>query len=109
MPPAPATLDRPQRWDAAFDPEMSDAAVDRLLSIAPFSAMNSENFPKRASLRDILKHDTRIKRFRRGEIIVREGDYGTSAFLVMSGSVRVVLGPELPPSVLGRRVPARKN
>jgi Fe-S-cluster-containing dehydrogenase component len=103
------TLDRPQRWDAAFDPEMTDASVDRLLAVAPFSRMNPENFPKRASLRDILKHDTRIKTFKRGEIIVREGDYGTSAFLVMSGKVRVVLGPELPPSVLGRRVSARKS
>lgn len=106
---AALTLDRPQRWDAAFDPEMSDATVERLLTIAPFSRMNPENFPKRASLRDILKHDTRIKTFKRGEIIVREGDYGTSAFLVMSGNVRVVLGPDLPPSVLGRRVSKRKN
>jgi Fe-S-cluster-containing dehydrogenase component/CRP-like cAMP-binding protein len=105
----PTTLDRPQRWDAAFDPEMSDADVERLLAIAPFSRMNPESFPKRASLRDILKHDTRIKTFKRGEIIVREGDYGTSAFLVISGKVRVVLGPELPPSVLGRRVSKRKN
>jgi len=102
-------LERPQRWDAAFDPEMSDASVDRLLAMPPFSRMNPENFPKRASLRDILKHDTRIRSFKRGEIIVREGDYGTSAFLVMSGKARVVLGPELPPSVLGRRVSARKG
>ncbi len=88
---------------------MSDTAVDRLLELAPFSKMTPENFPKRASLRDVLKHDTRIKTFKRGEIIVREGDYGTSAFLVMSGKVRVVLGPELPPSVLGRRVSKRKS
>lgn len=109
MPAAPTTLDRPQRWDAAFDPEMSDASVERLLAMPPFSRMNPENFPKRASLRDILKHDTRIKTFKRGEIIVREGDYGTSAFLVMSGKARVVLGPELPPSMLGRRVSKRQN
>lgn len=109
MPAFPTTLDRPQRWDAAFDPEMTDAAVDRLLALAPFSRMNPENFPKRASLRDILKHDTRIRTFKRGEIIVREGDYGTSAFMVMTGHVRVVLGPDLPPSVLGRRVSKRKS
>ena len=109
MPATPTTLDRPQRWDAAFDSEMTDANVERLLAMAPFSRMKPENFPKRASLRDILKHDTRIKTFKRGEIIVREGDYGTSAFLVMSGRVRVVLGPELPPSVLGRRVSKRKS
>lgn len=109
MPNPTTTLNRPQRWDAAFDPEMSEANVDRLLSIRPFSQMKAENFPARLSLRDILKHDTRIHTYRRGEIVMREGDYGTAAFLVMSGVVRVVLGPELPASVLGRRVSTRKN
>jgi Fe-S-cluster-containing dehydrogenase component/CRP-like cAMP-binding protein len=102
------TLDRPQRWDASFDPEMSEADVSRLLAVPPFSQMNAENFPKRMPLRDVLKHDTRIRRFRRGEIIVRAGDYGTSAFLIMSGTVRVALD-QLPPSVLGRRESKRKN
>src|SRR6266498_1780680 len=109
MPAAPPTYDRPQRWDAAFDPEMTDADVNWLLSIPPFSGMRPENFPTRLSLRDILKHDTRIQRYRRGEIVVRAGDHGTSAFLVMSGQVRAVLGPELPPSLLGRREPTRKG
>src|SRR5216117_6884 len=109
MPAAPPTYDRPQRWDAAFDPGMTDLDVSRLLSIAPFSAMRPENFPARLSLRDILKHDTRVQRYRRGEIVVREGDHGTSAFLVISGIVRAILGPELPPSLLGRREPTRKG
>ena len=101
-------LDRPQRWDAAFDPEMTPEAVDRILQLAPFSDMNPESFPKRLALRDILSHDMRIRRYRPGEIVVREGDYGTSAFMIMTGSVRVVLG-NLPASVLGRRVTKRKN
>jgi CRP-like cAMP-binding protein len=109
MPPLLATLDRPQRWDASFDPEMTERDVSRLLSVPPLSRMNPESFPKRLSLRDILKHDTRIRRFRRGEIIVRADDYGTSAFLIMSGAVRVVLGPDLPASMLGRREPTRKS
>ena len=109
MPAALSTYDRPQRWDAAFDPEMIDAEVSRLLTIPPFLGMRQENFPARLSLRDILKHDTRVQRYRRGEIVVREGDHGTSAFLVMSGIVRAVLGPELPPSLLGRREPTRKG
>jgi Fe-S-cluster-containing dehydrogenase component/CRP-like cAMP-binding protein len=109
MPATPPIYDRPQRWDAAFDPEMTDSDVDRLVSVPPFSGMRPENFPARLSLRDVLKHDTRIQRYRRGEIVVREGDHGTSAFLVISGSVRAVLGPELPPSLLGRREPTRKG
>ncbi len=109
MPAALPTYDRPQRWDAAFDPQVTDAEVSRLLSVPPFSGMRPENFPTRLPLRDILKHDTRIQRYRRGEIVVRAGDHGTSAFLVMSGKVRAVLGPELPPSLLGRREPTRKG
>ena len=44
--------------------------------------MNTERFPKRVSLRDILRNDTRIRRYEAGEIIVRAGDYGTSAFMM---------------------------
>src|SRR5262245_1633680 len=102
-------VDRPQRWDASFDPEMTEPAVDRLQAVAPFKDMNPDRFPKRVALRDILRHDTRIRRYRAGEIVVREDDYGTSAFLIISGNVRVVLGPDLPGSVLGRRVPRRRG
>src|SRR6185436_16674353 len=41
--------------------------------------------------------------------IVRAGDYGTSAFMVLEGSVRVVLAPGLPASMLGRREPRRHS
>src|SRR5437879_8879936 len=103
------TLERPQRWDAAFDAQMTEADVDRLLSIPPFSKMRPENFPPRLPLREILKNDTSIRRYRKGEIVVRQSDYGNSAFLVMSGNVRVVLRPGLPPSMLGRREPKRRG
>jgi Fe-S-cluster-containing dehydrogenase component/CRP-like cAMP-binding protein len=109
MPPASTILDRPQRWDASFDPEMSDAAVDRLLATAPFREMRPEAFPKRMALRDILKNDTRLRRFRDGEIVVREGDHGTSAFMILTGSVRVVISPDLPASMLGRRESRKRS
>jgi Fe-S-cluster-containing dehydrogenase component/CRP-like cAMP-binding protein len=109
MPDTPALLERPERWDAAFDPEMTDAEVDRLLSIPPFSKMQPLNFPKRTPLRDILRNDTKIRRFKEGELIVRSGDYGTSAFLILGGAARVVLQPDLPPSMLGRKAPERKG
>src|SRR5215216_3058881 len=109
MPPLAPVLERPDRWDAAFDPEMTDADVDRLLSIAPFSDMSPSNFPKRTPLRDILRNDTKIRRFRADELIVRVGDYGTSAFLILNGKARVVLKPELPASMLGRKAPERKG
>jgi Fe-S-cluster-containing dehydrogenase component/CRP-like cAMP-binding protein len=109
MPAAPTILERPQRWDAAFDPDMTDAAVDRLLATAPFREMNAEKFPKRTPLREILRNDTRILKFRKGEIIVRQGDYGTSAFLILRGAARVVLKPDLQPSLLGRQATNKKG
>ena len=75
MPAAPTILERPQRWDAAFDANMTDEAVNRLLLTAPFSGMDAEKFPKRTPLRDILRNDARILKLRRGEIIMRQGDY----------------------------------
>jgi len=109
MPATPPTIERPQRWDAAFDPVMTPADVDRLLAIPPFSQMEPEKFPRRTPLREILLHDTSIRRYRKGEIIVRQGDYGTSAFLILSGVTRVVLKPDLPPALLGRRPGVKKG
>src|SRR5690606_13096140 len=105
---APQILDRPGRWDASFDPEMPASEVDRILTLAPFSEMDESKFPKRISLRDILQHDTRVRKFRKGEIVVRAGDYGTSAFMIMTGSVRVAL-TDLPASILGRAVSHKKG
>jgi Fe-S-cluster-containing dehydrogenase component/CRP-like cAMP-binding protein len=109
MPVIAPVLERPDRWDAAFDPEMTEADVDRLLSIPPFSNMTPSNFPKRTPLREILRNDTKVRRFLPNELIVRVGDYGTSAFLILNGKARVVLKPELPPSMLGRKAPERKG
>jgi len=109
MPPTPSIVERPQRWDVAFDPAMTDADVDRLLAIPPFSNMPAEKFSKRTPLREILRNDTAIRRYRKGEIVVRQGDYGTSAFMILSGTVRVVLKPDLPPAMLGRQAPSKKG
>jgi Fe-S-cluster-containing dehydrogenase component/CRP-like cAMP-binding protein len=102
---------KPERWDdsTSFGGGMSNADVDRLLALSPFKEMNPEAFPKRLPLRGIIQHDTRIRKYKRGEIVVRQGDYGTSAFLILSGEVRVVLKPDLPPRVLGRKEATRPN
>ena len=102
-------LNRPKRWDSPFSEEITPADVDRLLSLAPFRDMNEESFPRSASLRDILRNDARMRTYQDGEIIVREGDYGTSAFMVLSGTAEVVLNPGLPPSQVGRREPAKRG
>src|SRR6266446_5770620 len=40
--------------------------------------------------------------------VVREGDYGSSAFFIVSGAVQVILD-SLPAQMLGRRVSQKKN
>lgn len=90
---APPTPDRLRRWDAALSAATSDIVVDRLLTLPPFRDMNPENFPRSIPLRDLLKNDTCIRRYRQGEIVVHEGDYGASAFMVLSGVVQVILNP----------------
>lgn len=109
MPETSPILERPQRWDTPFSPEMTDERVDRLLATQPFCDMAADKFPRRTPLRDILRNDTRMGRFRQGEIIMRQGDYGTSAFLILSGAARVVLNPGLPAKLLGRKEPEKKG
>ncbi|MDB6039792.1 MAG: hypothetical protein JWM99_3633, partial [Verrucomicrobiales bacterium] len=105
----PAVLPKLRRWDASFSDDMSEEGVDRLLTFPPFSKMNPESFPKTLPLRGILRHDSRVRAYKPGEIVVRQGDYGNSAFLILSGAVRVVLKPELPSSMLGRSETRRKS
>jgi len=96
------TMARPQRWAQPFDANMTDQDVDRLLSESQLKDIDGEKFPKHIPLGGILKNDTRIAKFTPGEIVVREGDYGNSAFLVLSGKLRVVLSPSLPRDAIGR-------
>ena len=92
---------RPERWDTPFGPSMSDDEVRRLLAIEPFASMNPADFPAGVPLEGILRNDTRIVDYSDGSIIVREGDYGNSAFLVLSGRVKIVL-EGLDDALLGR-------
>jgi Fe-S-cluster-containing dehydrogenase component/CRP-like cAMP-binding protein len=106
---AASPVDRPRRWDKPFSEETTEADVRRLLGMAPFKDMDAGAFPRSAQLPDILRNDARLRSYEAGEIIVREGDYGTSAFMVLSGSAEVVLSPGLPPAMVGRREPARRG
>src|SRR4051812_37477316 len=100
MPELEIAIPRPQRWDVPFG-LMTATDVDRLLGIEPFCGIDASAFPPTLPLRGILMGDTRIGHYQAGDVVVREGDYGNSAFLVLSGSVRVVL-ERLDPALLGR-------
>jgi Fe-S-cluster-containing dehydrogenase component/CRP-like cAMP-binding protein len=97
---------RPERWDIPFGERMTEADVDRLLSIDPFRRADAAAFPPTLPLRGVLRNDTRIVRYENGDLIVREGDYGHSAFMILEGAVRVSL-KNLDPQLLGRSAPAR--
>jgi Fe-S-cluster-containing dehydrogenase component/CRP-like cAMP-binding protein len=107
MPELEIAIPRPRRWDEPFG-EMTARDVDALLRIAPFCRMDARAFPPSLPLRGILAGDTRIGRYQNGDLIVREGDYGHSAFLVLSGTVRVVL-ERLDAKLLGRAEPPRRG
>jgi Fe-S-cluster-containing dehydrogenase component/CRP-like cAMP-binding protein len=97
---------RPQRWDTPYGDPLRDEEVDRLLAIEPFRDIDPARFPATLPLREIMRNDARLLRFTAGDVIVREGDYGHSAFLILSGRVRVVLAG-LSPEALGREEPTK--
>lgn len=92
---------RPERWDKPLDGTMTESTVDRLLRVPPFNAMDVDTFPRVTPLRGLIRNDTRVITYKPGEIIVREGDYGSCALLVLDGSVRVTL-ENLPAEAIGR-------
>ena len=105
------SIQRPQRWSVPFSTEMMDTDIDRLLDVKPLCDLDPTRFHGKFTLRGILQNDTRLVRYRKGDIIVRQGDWGNTAFLVVSGSVRVDLQftTSLPGEVLGRTKVRRKS
>ena len=88
------TIARPQRWDVPFGPSMSAAEVDRILSQPPFEKMDPARFPASLPLRGILQNDARLITCQKGDILVRSGDYLSSAFFVLSGGCKTEVANE---------------
>ena len=103
-----AKTKRPQRWDEPFGDTMTHDDVDWVLQHSPFRDMDPNLFPQRMPLREIILNDCRINDYQEGDIVIREGDYGNSAFLVMDGSVDVCL-TSLPENLLGRANPRKRG
>jgi Fe-S-cluster-containing dehydrogenase component/CRP-like cAMP-binding protein len=96
------------RDDAPYGPDMSDYDLWKLFLVPEIAAIDKSKFPENQSLEDILRNDTRIRHFKPGEVVVREGDYGNSAFLVLNGKLRVVLSHGLPDYLSGQKQPVKK-
>lgn len=103
------SIRRPKRWDQPFGPDLTNADVERILAMAPFDGMDQSRFGPSATLRDIIRNDARLLTFESGDLIVRAGDHGTSTFFIIAGTVRVVLPPGLPNTLLGRVQKQRKT
>jgi Fe-S-cluster-containing dehydrogenase component/CRP-like cAMP-binding protein len=98
----------PERWDKPFSSELSETDVDLILAHPIFYSTAPEKFPATIPLRGIIRNDVRLHQYQPGEIIVRRGDYGHSAFVIMDGAVKV-LHKEPPAELLGRRPPLRPS
>lgn len=94
-------INYPARWSEPLDPNMNGGIVSRLMDAAPFTEMNPESFSESVPLSGILMNDSRLHELEKGDIIVREGDYGGSAFMIVSGEA-LVSTKSLPPELLGR-------
>ena len=103
-----ASMQRPQRWDEPLSDKMTEADVAALLAREPFCQMDPARFPPATPLAGILRNDCRIVDFQPGDLVIREGDYGNSAFLILDGLLRVSLD-RLPKEMLGRSPPRKKS
>ena len=70
----PTVIERPNQWGSPLEPGMSEADRDRIPATRLFSKIVPDDFPQTASLRDIIRNDTRIDSYSRGDIVLRRDD-----------------------------------
>jgi len=100
------------RWSKPYG-QMTDMDILDVLRHDPFRSIcdNLEDAKKPqfvsfgvpVSIYGILKNDTRIRKYRPGDFVVRKDDYGNSAYFLLDGELRAVIQPELPARLLGHR------
>ncbi|MCM8533779.1 MAG: cyclic nucleotide-binding domain-containing protein, partial [Lentisphaeraceae bacterium] len=103
--------------DDSFGEVIEESDVDKILGVGQKSDPNNlmhialveaKVNNKEKKLREIIKKDTRIVTFKKNEVIIREGDYGTTAFYMLKGSSRVVI-EKLSDQALQRQRPEKKS
>ena len=87
--------------------EITEAELQAILSSPPMSEIDQSFFPATRNLRDILIKECKLKKYQKGDIVIREGDFGTSAFIVIKGSVYYLLD-KLAVKYLGRQAKRKK-
>lgn len=80
--------ERNRRWDEPFGDEPLDGeTVARILSLPSFANVDAAEFQAWLPLDKIIANDGRLRKFQRGEVVIRKGDYGNSLFIVLEGGV----------------------
>lgn len=80
--------ERNRRWDEPFGDEPLDGEiVARILSLPSFANVDPAEFQAWLPLDKIIANDGRLRKFQRGEVVIRKGDYGNSLFIVLEGGV----------------------
>jgi len=95
-----------EKW---WDPNMSSQEVDRILSLALFKDLDTAKFPVQSPLSAIIYKHTRLLNYLEGEVIIRAGDFGNSAFLIVAGNVGVILPTTVPQGIFGTAVKQPTN
>lgn len=85
---------RPKRWERPFGVQpLTRFDVDGVLTLPLFEGLRAEDFPADMPLGAVIANETRFLRARRGQTIFREGEYGTSTYIVLRGAVRSAMAP----------------
>ncbi|MCH8922997.1 MAG: cyclic nucleotide-binding domain-containing protein [Planctomycetes bacterium] len=87
---------------------MTEVELDALVEFEAFNILD-EQFRRSPAFRSVLANHTRLIDYLEGDIIVREGDWGSTAYFVVSGTVVVARGEGLTEEILGRREGRRKG
>ena len=84
----PQTIRRPQRWDEPFAPErLPSDLISFVLSQPAFRSVDPTAFPDDLPLAGIIANDTRPLNLRRGEPLYAQGEFDTSVYLLLAGSI----------------------
>ena len=102
-------IDRPSRWGCSLRHRGLDVDFAMLMDRPEIKALDPSSFPRSAPLDGLVRHDMRVNRYEAGEIVVREGDYGNSAFLILEGELLIARSPGIPEEQLGRSKEAKRG
>ncbi|MCG8450114.1 MAG: cyclic nucleotide-binding domain-containing protein [Pirellulales bacterium] len=97
--------------DVPLSSDFAEADLDQLINRSIFDSLDSK-FRTSQAFRKILRMHARVVSCEDGDIIIREGDWGNSAFFVLTGEVAVELEPPgefLSNAALGRSTAQRKT